>query len=848
MKLLSMHITGYGKITDADFSFTDGINTVCQNNGYGKSTLVSFIKSMFYGLAGYKSNSGFVERKHFYPFTGGTFGGSLLFEFDGNTYRIERTFGEKSATADTLTVYRGADLTDELGDVPGVKVFGLNQESFERMLCIDSDKIELESSSDMNKKLNNYVEDVSEDFDIQNVEKKIKDSEKAYKKLIKKKKEQHKKVGESIANLELSKQSLDGKYSVLNEAHKQMELAQKKHSHAQSMAAALEQWKNYDEKLDECNSLKEQIKQLEEAYKKGIPDRKTADEYKKAVEQKTLDRREFDAAAVSEENLAEFEKLKAQYKNSMPSQEAVDNAEVLVSRLEEKHRICSQLSESANDDEKKQLVFHLGDSPVSDEELEKLEQLKKNCDSIGEQLQTTDKKIIDYRQVEIPAKAANKGFIVLLIIIGFLLAASGVGVLFISKPVGAILLTLGAAALVCSFVWLAISKKEPQTQVNNEPYEADNPQYTQLLAQHNEAKNKLIQKLSYYRYSGEPEDMLFTLKKDNERYKELLNSEKTAKQTLRETQCEADEIIRQLDEFFDTCGIKTQEHKKSLETVKKDIVRYDGLEKLIAQSNKKQSSLNESIQRCTETEKSLLGKYELSGDITPEKLIKDIDEHERLKTELDKRTKAAQSYAQANKLDKRPEAVDEDITVLEQDEHDKTLAYQRIKQEIDELEEKVSALDDKYAQQTELKEQLDAAAHRLELIGDVKDEILGADQRLKDRYIAPVKDKFCEYAAVIEKVLGDKVEMNKDFRISFEREGALRSYEHLSGGNLAVCALCFRLALLDNMFGSQQPILIMDDPFVSLDSEHLKKTGELLEELSKNRQILYFCCHESRKM
>ena len=49
MKLISLHIVNYGKLSNYDFLF-ENINVICQENGYGKSTIVSFIKSMFYGL------------------------------------------------------------------------------------------------------------------------------------------------------------------------------------------------------------------------------------------------------------------------------------------------------------------------------------------------------------------------------------------------------------------------------------------------------------------------------------------------------------------------------------------------------------------------------------------------------------------------------------------------------------------------------------------------------------------------------------------------------------------------------------------------------------------------------
>ena len=40
----------------------------------------------------------------------------------------------------------------------------------------------------------------------------------------------------------------------------------------------------------------------------------------------------------------------------------------------------------------------------------------------------------------------------------------------------------------------------------------------------------------------------------------------------------------------------------------------------------------------------------------------------------------------------------------------------------------------------------------------------------------------------------------------------------------------------------------MDDPFVNLDKEHIAKVTEFLKEIAENEQIIYFCCHESRKL
>ena len=90
--------------------------------------------------------------------------------------------------------------------------------------------------------------------------------------------------------------------------------------------------------------------------------------------------------------------------------------------------------------------------------------------------------------------------------------------------------------------------------------------------------------------------------------------------------------------------------------------------------------------------------------------------------------------------------------------------------------------------------------------------------------------------------------MNRDFEISFERNGKERSERHLSAGQRTICAFCFRLALIWNMYESEKPFLILDDPFVSLDEEHLEKAKNLLVDLSKKMQIIYFSCHSSRNI
>lgn len=81
MKILFCEIENYGNVTGGKrVTFDGGLQEFCEKNGYGKTTLCSFIRVMFYGMSTKKEKSvSFGDREHFYPFSGGKFGGSLTF-------------------------------------------------------------------------------------------------------------------------------------------------------------------------------------------------------------------------------------------------------------------------------------------------------------------------------------------------------------------------------------------------------------------------------------------------------------------------------------------------------------------------------------------------------------------------------------------------------------------------------------------------------------------------------------------------------------------------------------------------------------------------------------------------
>lgn len=169
MKLLSCHIENFGKLHDLSFEFTEGVNNICQNNGWGKSTFAAFVRAMFYGLEGEKKRSVTEnERKRFRPWQGGVFGGNLAFEAHGKRYFLTRTFGEKDQQdtfelRDLNTNLESQDYSAKIGE----ELFHINSASFMRTMYIGQNDCEAGLTDDINAKIGNLVDDSN---DINNFE------------------------------------------------------------------------------------------------------------------------------------------------------------------------------------------------------------------------------------------------------------------------------------------------------------------------------------------------------------------------------------------------------------------------------------------------------------------------------------------------------------------------------------------------------------------------------------------------------------------------------------------------------------------------------------------------------
>ena len=89
--------------------------------------------------------------------------------------------------------------------------------------------------------------------------------------------------------------------------------------------------------------------------------------------------------------------------------------------------------------------------------------------------------------------------------------------------------------------------------------------------------------------------------------------------------------------------------------------------------------------------------------------------------------------------------------------------------------------------------------------------------------------------------------MDTSFEIRMREGGQSRTMESFSRGQRDTVELCVRLSLTEALYDEGEvPFLLLDDPFVNLDDEHLLAARTLLDRLAQKYQILYFVCHKER--
>ena len=160
MKLISCHIENFGRLHRLDCSFSDGLNMICRENGWGKSTFAAFLCAMLYGLPAARKKSPEDNERHRYrPWQGGAYGGRLTFEAYGKRYEITRMFGSRESEDEF-------ELRDLDTNIPcfdystgiGEELFCMDRDSFVRTVYTRQQDCVTAATDDINALIGNLTD------------------------------------------------------------------------------------------------------------------------------------------------------------------------------------------------------------------------------------------------------------------------------------------------------------------------------------------------------------------------------------------------------------------------------------------------------------------------------------------------------------------------------------------------------------------------------------------------------------------------------------------------------------------------------------------------------------------
>lgn len=274
MKLISCHIVNFGALANYDITFNDGLTALYAPNGGGKSTLAAFIKAMFYGLSADSSRSRFNERRHYYPFSGGKFGGNILFEWRGSTYRAERFFDRTSG--DDIKVYRdGAPYNGFQGGAVGLAVFGLDEQSFVNTLFISGGGGSLQATGGITSLLSREQPSDGQ-YDLTAA---LTALDRACKNLqsrggkgkIAELEESVRRCQTDIANIRAVSDRLEEKYAECSALERRLKEAEGEEERAGTAALTAEKWARYDDMCGAIARRRERLSQLDKMFAAGLP-------------------------------------------------------------------------------------------------------------------------------------------------------------------------------------------------------------------------------------------------------------------------------------------------------------------------------------------------------------------------------------------------------------------------------------------------------------------------------------------------------------------------------------------------------------------------------------------------
>ena len=855
MKLLRINIENFGKLNGYRWELNDGLNTLCEDNGFGKSTVAAFIKAMLYGLpASTKRNLDKNERKKYVPWQGGVYGGSLEFSCDVGAFRIERFFGAKEANDE----FRLFDLatnkpSDAFSPDVGIELFGIDAEGFARSAFLSQNGMDNnEENVSVTAKLTGLLEDVNDmgsyDVAMESIDKRRKLYE------VKGGRGRVSNLSTALSNgrreLDRLNELLTQQKRTENELHQTREQI---FSTEQELLQLREQLRLADLRqthLSQQQRLRERLEQAEAQRRRvlsafrndELPTDSQLAEMQRKLKEFRIEQGQCEGMRLSPEERSAKERLELRYAKGRPSPR-------LLSELQDAMRSDAEANAELNAFRQSpptpyQRRFEATGIPSNgtiEQATQKLEQVKRLESNLQNQTKTREN---DAANINLSIVAYA------FLILGVL----GIAASFLFPVLQIMLLIFGGMTAVAGAILLFIGKRQSYAVQQQKAADRVNEQRQRLLAD-------VGSFLEQYGFLPESKDLGqgLQLLKDSARQaaEDAIRQQEDASHR-RELSQRASETRGRLQTLFEACGVSplpenpqdtllrihTDLHEWDMLTQKENALREKSQQRR-TELERKQEQISQFLNRlirkdnnqpeaCMEQMEALCRSYAIASETIRQQRqdLADLEAAYRQSGSAELPTDA-ELKAREQMLTERRDALEQTEARLHRQWSQCTDQTQAIPQLEDEL--------------THLSAELVSAEHNLNVLRQTATFLTDAKEALSTRYLGGMQEHFSRIRQLAEGNNISEANMDTSFAVSVREAGKSRALESFSRGSRDLLQFCARLALTAAMFEEgEKPFLLLDDPFVNLDETHFASVRSLLDKLSEEFQILYFVCHPDR--
>lgn len=807
MKLKSCHIDGFGKLIDCDYNFESGNNIFLKDNGYGKSTLASFIKTMLYGFDDENKRSlKDKEREKFRPWDKSGFGGRLVFEYEKEEYEITRLFG-KNENEDTfeVRVVRTNALTDMFNkDSVGLELFGIDKESFYRTAYIasrDLGKREESVSGSIRAKLGNLTE-ASDDINnyetvMETFRKKMNEMSpdrktgkiKALKNEIAEMKNRVRETENIDKSIEILEGQIQAEHNKIEIQKEKLTLLNEEEKKAVKKAGIEAKKQTYNTLLKEYEDSKKSAAESIALFTKKVP----SDE----------------EIAILEKNIAESKHLfKKMEENRFHKDDTWNEMCKRFERKNVKENETDEYIEKWNEVLKLRSEEEILRSNLANEK----RIFEENC---LEKKKQNEELLKSYLKKE---KETKKKKTVIFVSIGAVLAIIVLLLFFVLKMqtmplviAPGILAALSLAAFALAVVSMLMPPKKytavPESDnvfenfSDTTKFNEINGKLTEVFEKQTAKKEAIVRYLGEYSIPFDENNVLSGLLKLRDDIKEY----KIGKEKMRlyeETVQKYEENEKVTENLLDSFGVMNEGDTTELISIMKAaLVKYY---EHIKESDRK---------------KIIIENFEADNNIA------------ELNQEFEEVRNADDIRDEISEITEETEAARETLRMF--------------RTRLEALQEERAVLEDIKGQIADSEEKLDGYIRNYKIMEYTASYLAKAKDELSLKYTGPTMKAFEKYyGAFSEDITNFRIDT--DFNLTKIEAGAQRSPSSFSLGLRDVTDFCMRLALVDAMYEKEKPFVILDDPFINMDMKNLNAAKKVMDMLAKEYQVIYFTCHETR--